>query len=108
MATTAVSQAYPLGTTINERGHLVLSGSASELEEELPFWVFVDALDEYVQSVEPHRLRALDDEASAPLPELEAPAKIRLGSRLSTMWLPSTQAIGPRSPTSRAMPHEPE
>ena len=27
-------------------GHLVLSGSASELERELPFWVFVDALDD--------------------------------------------------------------
>ena len=30
------------------RGHLVLSGSASELERDLPFSVFVDALDEYV------------------------------------------------------------
>src|SRR6516164_3376974 len=28
------------------RGHIVLSGSASELERELPFSVFVDALDE--------------------------------------------------------------
>ena len=31
------------------RAGIVLAGSASELESELPFWVFVDALDEYVQ-----------------------------------------------------------
>ena len=31
------------------RGWLVLSGSASELERDLPFSVFVDALDEYVR-----------------------------------------------------------
>jgi ATP/maltotriose-dependent transcriptional regulator MalT len=42
-------------------GHLVLTGSASELERDLPFSVFVDALDEYVQGLEPHRLDALDD-----------------------------------------------
>ena len=33
----------------DERGQLVLSGSASELERDLPFWVFVDALDDYVR-----------------------------------------------------------
>jgi ATP/maltotriose-dependent transcriptional regulator MalT len=43
-----------------QRGHVVLSGSASELEQELPFWVFVDAMDEYVQGLEPRRLAALD------------------------------------------------
>jgi AAA ATPase domain len=42
------------------RGRLVLSGSASELERELPFWLFVDALDEYVYGLEPRRLDALD------------------------------------------------
>ena len=30
-------------------GHLVLSGSASELERDLPYGVFVDSLDEYLQ-----------------------------------------------------------
>ena len=34
------------------RGHLVLSGSASELERDLPFSVFVDALDEYVRGID--------------------------------------------------------
>jgi ATP/maltotriose-dependent transcriptional regulator MalT len=44
------------------RGQLVLYGSASELERDLPFWVFVDALDEYVAGLEPRRLEALDDD----------------------------------------------
>jgi DNA-binding CsgD family transcriptional regulator len=42
------------------RGHLVLSGSASELERDLPFSVFVDALDEYVRGLDPNRLAAVD------------------------------------------------
>ena len=45
-----------LAARADARGHLVLSGSASELEQDLPFWVFVDALDEYVQGLEPRRL----------------------------------------------------
>jgi ATP/maltotriose-dependent transcriptional regulator MalT len=43
------------------RGHLVLSGSAAELEQDLPFSVFLDALDEYVRGLGPTRLVALDD-----------------------------------------------
>ncbi len=49
------------------RGHLVLSGSASELERELPLSVFVDALDEYVEGLEPERLAALDNDVQAEL-----------------------------------------
>jgi ATP/maltotriose-dependent transcriptional regulator MalT len=56
-----------LGERADARGALVLSGSASEFERDLPFWVFVDALDEYVQSVEPHRLADLDEDARADL-----------------------------------------
>ena len=48
-------------------GYLVLSGSASELEADLPFWVLVDALDEYVAALEPHRLDALGEEVLAEL-----------------------------------------
>lgn len=44
------------------RGHLVLSGSASELERDLPFGLFVDALDDYLQGLERDRLVGLDDE----------------------------------------------
>ena len=43
------------------RGYLVLAGSASELERDLPFSVYVDALDEYVHGLEPTALAALDD-----------------------------------------------
>jgi ATP/maltotriose-dependent transcriptional regulator MalT len=46
---------------------LVLAGAASELADELPFWVFVDALDEYLQAIEPRGLRALDDGARSQL-----------------------------------------
>ena len=37
----------------DDRGHLVLSGSASELERDLPFWVFEDALEDYVRGLPP-------------------------------------------------------
>src|SRR5512132_1074637 len=49
------------------RGHLVVSGSASELERELPFSVFVHALDEYVKSLDPNLLATLDDDVQAEL-----------------------------------------
>src|SRR4051794_14539206 len=63
------------------RGHIVLTGSASELEADLPFWVFVDALDEFVAGLEPRRLSSLDGQVRAELelvlpsmPRQEAPA----------------------------------
>jgi ATP/maltotriose-dependent transcriptional regulator MalT len=42
------------------RGWLVLSGSASELERDLPFSVFVDALDEYLRGLDADRLARLE------------------------------------------------
>ena len=45
-----------LAVRADRRGHLVLAGSASELEHDLPFSVFVDAVDEYVGGLEPARL----------------------------------------------------
>ena len=60
------------------RGLLVLTGSASELEQELPFSVFVDALEEYLRGLEPGRLAGLDEGDRAQLahvfPSLEAGA----------------------------------
>jgi ATP/maltotriose-dependent transcriptional regulator MalT len=56
-----------LAARADARGHLVLAGSASELERDLPFWVFVDALDEYVQGLSPRRLEALDDHVRSEL-----------------------------------------
>ena len=54
-----------LGARADARGMLVLSGSASEFEGDLPFWVFVDALDEYLAGLPPGRLDA--DETRAAL-----------------------------------------
>jgi ATP/maltotriose-dependent transcriptional regulator MalT len=56
-----------LAARAEARGHLVLSGSASELEHDLPFSVFVDALDEYVAGLEPERLAVLEDQVQAEL-----------------------------------------
>jgi len=39
-----------LKSSAEQRGHIVLSGAAAEFERELPFSVFVDALDAYVTS----------------------------------------------------------
>ena len=49
------------------RGRLVLSGSASELERDLPFSVFVDALDEYLRGLDASRLARLDDDVRTEL-----------------------------------------
>ena len=70
-----------LARRAKERGHLVLSGRAAELERDLPFWVFVDALDEYLQGLDPRRLEFLGDDARAELshvfPSLVGPAERR-------------------------------
>src|SRR4051812_30015969 len=51
----------------NARAQLVLSGRASELERDLPFGVFVDAIDEYLRGLEPRRHDALDEEIRSAL-----------------------------------------
>jgi DNA-binding NarL/FixJ family response regulator len=56
-----------LAARAGARGHLVLSGAASEFENDLPFSVFVDALDEYVAGLEPDRIAVLDDAVQAEL-----------------------------------------
>ena len=48
-------------------GYLVLAGSASELDADLPYWVFIDAVDEYLAALEPHRLDALGDDVLSEL-----------------------------------------
>ncbi|MFL5844442.1 MAG: AAA family ATPase [Solirubrobacteraceae bacterium] len=59
-----------LGARADARGHIVLTGAGADLERDLPFWVFVDALDEYIESVEPRRLDNLDDEVRAELAQV--------------------------------------
>ena len=56
-----------LATRAGHRDQLVLSGSASELEGDLPFWVFVNALDDYVRGLDPRLLDLLDPGVRAQL-----------------------------------------
>ncbi len=56
-----------LATRADARGLLVLSGSASELERDLPFWVFVDAIEEYVEGLKQDRFKDLEDDVRAEL-----------------------------------------
>jgi DNA-binding CsgD family transcriptional regulator/tetratricopeptide (TPR) repeat protein len=67
-----------LATCAVFRDQLVLSGSASELERDLPFWVFVNAVDDYVRGLDPRLLDLVDSETRAELgnvlPSLSVPA----------------------------------
>ncbi|MFN8185604.1 MAG: AAA family ATPase [Gaiellales bacterium] len=56
-----------LAARADARGWLVLSGSASELERDLPFSVFVDALDEYLRGLDPARLAGLGEDVRTEL-----------------------------------------
>jgi DNA-binding NarL/FixJ family response regulator len=56
-----------LGARADERRQLVLAGSASELERDLPFWVFVDALEEYLRALDPRVLGSLEDDVRTEL-----------------------------------------
>src|SRR5918995_428448 len=49
------------------RGYIVLRGAAADLERDIAFWVFIEALDEYVESAEPRRLGNLSDEVRTEL-----------------------------------------
>jgi tetratricopeptide (TPR) repeat protein len=49
-----------LGRRAEERRYLVLDGRASELERDLPYWIFVDALDEYLRTVDQGWIEELD------------------------------------------------
>jgi predicted ATPase len=50
-----------------DRGYLVLDGRAAEFERDVPFGLIVDALSDYIGSLDPAILRAHDDD---PLQEL--------------------------------------
>jgi DNA-binding NarL/FixJ family response regulator len=56
-----------LAARADTHGRLVLSGSASELERDLPFSVFVDALDEYLRGLDPATLVRLNEEVRTEL-----------------------------------------
>ena len=65
-----------LAASAGLRDFTVLDGSASELERDLPFWLFVDALDEYVAGLDPQLVAGLPahtlDELALVLPGLSA------------------------------------
>ena len=88
------------------RGHLVLSGSASELERDLPFGVFVDALDEYLQGLEPHRLdgarRRRPERLASVFPSLAGLATSQ-GERIPARAIPQPprRPRAPRTSTAR-------
>ena len=48
------------------RNHLVLSGRAAEFEGDLPFGVFVDALEDHLAALDRERLVALAGRGGAP------------------------------------------
>ena len=50
-----------------DRGYLVLEGRAAEFERDIPFGLIVDALNDYLASMEPAMLRALDEDAVSEL-----------------------------------------
>lgn len=51
-------------------GEVVLSGGASEYEAAIPYGVFVDALDDYLQTIDPELLDGLDDDIHLALAEM--------------------------------------
>jgi DNA-binding CsgD family transcriptional regulator len=70
-----------LAARADARGWLVLSGSASELERDLPFSVFVHGLDEYLRGLDPNSLARLGEDVRTELahvfPSLSALATTR-------------------------------
>jgi ATP/maltotriose-dependent transcriptional regulator MalT len=50
-----------LCTRAEDRGYLVLDGRAAEFERDIPFGLIVDALNDYLGSLEPALLRTLDE-----------------------------------------------
>ena len=66
------------------RGHLVLVGSASELERDLPFSVFVNALDEYLEGLDPVHLEAIGDEVRVELAHVFPSLSPLAGGKRST------------------------
>ena len=85
-------------------GQIVLSGSASELESDLPFWVFVDALDEYVAGLDPRRLQSLEDDVRAELGRvLPVDVRVRRAGRCSDPGRALPRRIAPCASCSSAL-----
>ncbi len=59
-----------IGELAARRGQLVLTGRAAEFERDLPFGLFVDALDEHLRMLDPDKFRRLGSELQAELAQL--------------------------------------
>lgn len=59
-----------LGALAKRRGQLVLSGRATEFERDLPFGVFVDALEEHLRALEPQKVQRLGTQLGAELAQV--------------------------------------
>ena len=66
----------------DSRGFLTLAGAATEFERDMPFSVWVDALDAYVSSQELHRHELWNEELAGELAEI-IPSSRRRGGRPS-------------------------
>ena len=82
------------------RGHLVLEGRAAEFERDIPFGLIVDALNDFVGSLEPATLRALDEDVLVELAlDLPVPAPAQSADRARRVRAPSATGCTTRSET---------
>ena len=67
-----------------DRGYLLLDGRAAEFERDIPFGLIVDALNDYLGSLEPALLRSLDEGLVADLASVfpSVPRDVRTAVRL--------------------------
>ncbi len=79
------------------RGHVVLSGAAAEFEREMPFSVWVDALDEYVASQDFARARVVGRGAGG---RARPGAAVAARRRTATAARSPTSASGPTAPSA--------
>ena len=70
-----------LGARADTLGYLVLTGSASELERDLPFSVFVDALGEFVEGLDSRQLERLPDDIQSELATVFPALSVLAGER---------------------------
>jgi hypothetical protein len=98
-----------LAARADRRGHLALSGSASEFELDLPFWVFVDALDEYVRGLDPKLIASLNEdvgrEMALVLPALATPDGAKHAAPQHERYR-IHRAVGPDALASSASNHQ--
>src|SRR3954452_13907270 len=68
-----------LGELAEERKYLVLSGRGAELERDLPFGPFVDALDDYLGSLSPSLFERLGEDTAAELAAISPSIPVSAG-----------------------------